>query len=109
MAEKITLVDRILKALFTSKGDIPVASAGGQASHVPVGADGTVLTADSTTETGVKWGSPTDVTAAINAAVAALVNGAPGALDTLEELADALGDDANFAATVTTALAGKIP
>jgi hypothetical protein len=37
----------------------------------------------------------------------AVINAAPGALDTLDELAAALGDDANFAATVTTALAGK--
>jgi hypothetical protein len=36
-----------------------------------------------------------------------LINGAPGALDTLNELASALGDDANFAATVTNSLALK--
>jgi phage-related tail fiber protein len=35
--------------------------------------------------------------------------GVPAALDTLDELAAALGDDANYAATVTTALAGKQP
>lgn len=34
-----------------------------------------------------------------------LVNGAPGALDTLNELANALGDDANYAASVTSAIA----
>lgn len=39
--------------------------------------------------------------------LARVLDGAPGALDTLNELAAALGDDANFAATVTTALAGK--
>lgn len=44
----------------------------------------------------------------INAAVAALVAGAPGALDTLNELATALGDDANFATTVTNAIAAKM-
>jgi hypothetical protein len=38
-----------------------------------------------------------------------LINGAPGALDTLNELAAALGDDANFAATVTNSLAAKAP
>jgi hypothetical protein len=38
----------------------------------------------------------------------ALLNSAPGALDTLDELAAALGDDANFATTVTNALAGKL-
>ncbi|HVM07188.1 MAG TPA: hypothetical protein VM345_01895 [Acidimicrobiales bacterium] len=41
-------------------------------------------------------------------AVAGVVGAAPEALDTLNELAAALGDDANFAASVTTALAGKI-
>lgn len=34
--------------------------------------------------------------------------GVPGALDTLDELAAALGDDANFAATITTALANRV-
>lgn len=36
-----------------------------------------------------------------------LINGAPGALNTLDELAAALGDDANYAATVTTALSNR--
>jgi hypothetical protein len=47
--------------------------------------------------------------AAIAAAVSNLINGAPGALDTLKELADAINDDASFAASVTSALAGKQP
>lgn len=47
--------------------------------------------------------------AAVQAAIAALINTAPGALDTLDELAAAMGDDANFAASVSTALAGKQP
>jgi hypothetical protein len=37
-----------------------------------------------------------------------LINGAPGALDTLDELAAALGDDASFASTLTNSLAGKL-
>ena len=37
-----------------------------------------------------------------------LVNGAPGALDTLSELATALGNDASFATTVTNSIAGKV-
>lgn len=48
-------------------------------------------------------------TAFVQAAIAALLHSAPGALDTLDELAAALGDDANFAATITAALAGKQP
>ena len=47
-------------------------------------------------------------TAFVAQAIAALVNSAPGALDTLQELAQALGNDANFAATVTNALANKV-
>lgn len=38
-----------------------------------------------------------------------IVDGAPGTLDTLNEIAAALADDPNFAATMTTALAGKQP
>ncbi|WP_421849899.1 hypothetical protein [Oricola sp.] len=41
-------------------------------------------------------------------AIANVVDAAPGALDTLNELAAALGDDANFATTMTNALAGKV-
>ena len=37
-----------------------------------------------------------------------VIDGAPGALDTLNELAAALGDDADFAGTMTTNLAGKV-
>jgi hypothetical protein len=47
-------------------------------------------------------------TAFVAAAVAALIDGAPGAIDTLNELAAALGDDPNFATTVTNGLAGKL-
>lgn len=43
------------------------------------------------------------------AAIAAMVNGAPGALDTIAELAAAMGNDPNFAATVINGLAGKEP
>jgi hypothetical protein len=40
--------------------------------------------------------------------VAALVDSAPATLDTLNELAAALGDDPNFATTVTNSLATKL-
>lgn len=45
----------------------------------------------------------------VSTAVSGLIDGAPGALDTLNELAAALGDDANYAATVTNELALKAP
>jgi hypothetical protein len=63
---------------------------------------------DSATSSSTAWSS-TKTQAQIDAAVSALVAAAPGALNTLDELAAALGDDANFAATITTALAGKAP
>ncbi len=47
------------------------------------------------------------VNAAITTAINDLVAAAPGALNTLKELADALGDDANFASTVNTAIAAN--
>lgn len=46
--------------------------------------------------------------AAISSALAGLVNSAPAALDTLNELVAALGNDPNFATTLTNALAGKL-
>jgi len=41
--------------------------------------------------------------------VAALVDSAPSTLDTLNELAAALGDDPNFATTTTNSIANKLP
>ncbi|WP_250345946.1 tail fiber protein [Escherichia coli] len=48
-------------------------------------------------------------TAFVMAAIAALVDSSPDALNTLNELAAALGNDPNFATTMTNALAGKQP
>lgn len=48
-----------------------------------------------------------ETAAAIQQAIAALVASSPAALDTLKELADALGNDPNFATTMTNALASK--
>jgi hypothetical protein len=62
------------------------------------------LAADSDT----RIASQKAVKSAIAAAVANLLDSAPGALDTLNELAAALGDDPNFATTITNALATKL-
>ena len=45
----------------------------------------------------------------VDTAVSNLVDSAPGTLDTLNELAAALGDDANFSTTVTNSIATKLP
>jgi hypothetical protein len=70
-----------------------------------------VLTGTPTAPTATPGTNTTQIatTAFIKTAIDNLVAAAPGALDTLDELAAALGDDANFAATVTTSLAGKQP
>ena len=47
-------------------------------------------------------------TAYVQTEITDLIAAAPGALDTLDELAAALGDDASFATTVTNSLAGKL-
>ena len=44
----------------------------------------------------------------IDSAIAALIDSAPGTLDTLNELAAALGDDANFSTTITNSIATKL-
>ena len=45
----------------------------------------------------------------VNTALSGLVNSAPESLNTLKELSDALGADANYASTITTALGTKAP
>lgn len=47
-------------------------------------------------------------TAFVSAALAALIDSAPGTMDTLKELADALGDDPNFASSIAASLAAKL-
>jgi hypothetical protein len=71
-----------------------------------------------TTSGGGTWGSITGtlssqadltsyVSSAVSSGIASLVASSPAALDTLNELAAALGNDANFATTVTNSLAAK--
>ena len=62
---------------------------------------------DSGSSTSVVW-SASKVSSAIAQAKSDLVNGAGAALDTLSELAAALGNDASFASTVTTALGYRL-
>ena len=52
--------------------------------------------------------SGTKIDADIAAAISGLIDGADGALDTLNELAAALGDNPNFAATLTADVANRV-
>ncbi|ENB5756743.1 tail fiber protein [Escherichia albertii] len=69
------------------------------------------LTGTPTAPTAPKGTNNTQIanTAFVMAAIAALVDSSPDALNTLNELAAALGNDPNFATTMTNALAGKQP
>ena len=69
---------------------------------------GTPITiSDSASSTTQVWSS-SKVSSEITAAKNALTSGAAAALDTLSELAAALGNDANFASTITTALGYRL-
>ncbi|WP_232272354.1 tail fiber protein [Salmonella enterica] len=69
------------------------------------------LTGTPTAPTATKGTNNTQIasTAFVMAAIAELVDSSPDALNTLNELAAALGNDPNFATTMTNALAGKQP
>jgi len=70
--------------------------------------DAVLTTADVTEGTNLYY---TDARADARAQlkITALIDGAPAALDTLNELAAAVNDDASYAATITSSLAGKEP
>ncbi len=121
-----TGVDTVALADLTSFGRTLLAAANAAAGRTALGTDA-VYVSSTTTRTltvsdtepsspgaGDLWidSDPDDDgpwVAAIEAAIDALIGGAPGALDTLNELAAALADDAAFATTVTNALALKAP
>lgn len=103
-----------------SDGDVPTYDAGtdklimaaptGGGGGPPSGAAGGVLGGTYPDPSfAVDMATQAEVDTAIAAAISGLVDTAPGTLDTLNELAAALGDDPNFATTVTSALAGKQP
>lgn len=90
-----TRVGQEIKAVRTERGDLASLNTTDKTSIVAAINELEGIAASSVTQ------------ADIDAAIAALVDTAPGTLDTLNELAAALGDDPNFAATVTAQLALK--
>lgn len=91
-----TAKGNLVAALNELKADVDAASQSGGASIN-----------DASTSTSSVWSSSRTIDA-ISTAISALTSGAPAALDTLDELAAALGDDANFAATITAALGNRV-
>lgn len=92
-ADKTSLVNAINEV----KAQAGAASGGGTGSSIN----------DTTPSTTTVYSS-TKTNSAIQAAVSGLVNSSPAALDTLAELATALGNDANYAATTTAALGNRV-
>lgn len=62
---------------------------------------------DDSTSSSATWSSD-KINTSINEAISALVNGADTTLDTLKELADALGNDANFATAIATQMGKRV-
>ena len=89
----------------TTKADAAKAAAEATAAAALSGAISTEVSGRNSAIATAKSEAIADAAAQINAVIAA----APAALNTLDELAAALGDDANFASTVTTNLAAKAP
>ena len=67
------------------------------------------ITATAATQAASDNSTKLATTAYVTTALANLVDSAPGTLNTLNELAAALGDDANFSTTVTNSIATKLP
>jgi len=105
---EIGYVDGVTSAIQTQI-DSKLATATASSTYAPLASP--ALTGTPTAPTATAGTSTTQVatTAFVGTAVTNLVSGAPGALDTLNELATALGNDANYSTTITTALAGKLP
>jgi len=94
----------------TSDASKPISTATQTALNAKANLASPALTGTPTAPTAAAGVNTTQIatTAFVQAALSALIDSAPGTLDTLNELAAALGDDPNFASTITTSLATKL-
>lgn len=120
LASLATALGGDVKALFSRVGTLTsltttaktdLVSAINEVNAKPSGTGGAAI-ADGGTSSGSVWSSSKTNQAIIDARAAVkaeiLGSGVPAALDTLDELAAALADDAAFAATMTTALGNRV-
>jgi len=105
---EIGYLDGVTSAIQTQL-DAKLASATAASTYAPLASP--ALTGTPTAPLAVTGTNTTQVatTSFVQQELAVLTTGAPAALNTLDELAAALGDDANYAATITTALGNKAP
>jgi len=106
-ATELGYLDGVTSAIQTQI-DTKLATATASSTYAPLASP--ALTGTPTAPTATAGTNTTQVatTAFVKTAVDNVVAAAPGALDTLDELAAALGDDANFATTVTNSIATKL-
>ena len=103
-----------ISELLTVSGETGNVSVTGTVDGRDVAADGTKLDTIATnadvTPSWVPSSDPSYATQSyVGTAISNLVDSAPSTLDTLNELASALNDDANFSTTVTNSIATKLP
>ena len=105
---EIGYVDGVTSAIQTQL-DSKLATATAASTYAPLASP--ALTGVPTAPTAAANTNTTQVatTAYVQTELTDLIGGAPGALDTLNELAAALANDASYSTTITTALAGKLP
>lgn len=121
LASFVTAVGGDVKALFsrvgtltslTTTAKLDLVSAINEVNAKPSGGGGGAAIADGSTSPTTVWSSTKTSTAIADARAAVkteiLGAGVPAALDTLDELAAALADDAAFSATMTTALGNRV-
>jgi hypothetical protein len=107
-ATEIGYVDGVTSAIQTQI-DSKLATATASSTYAPLASP--ALTGVPTAPTAAANTNTTQVatTAYVQTELTDLIGGAPGALDTLNELATALANDASYSTTITTALATKLP
>ena len=107
-ATELGYLDGVTSAVQTQL-DAKLATATAASTYAPLASP--ALTGVPTAPTAASNTNTTQIatTAYVQNEISELIDAAPGALDTLNELAAALGDDANFSTTVTTALGTKLP
>lgn len=107
-ATELGYLDGVTSAIQTQL-DAKLATTTASSTYAPLASP--ALTGVPTAPTATAGTSTTQIatTEFVGTAVSNLVNAAPSALDTLNELASAMGNDANFSTTVTNSLATKLP
>lgn len=107
-AVELGYVDGVTSAIQTQI-DAKLATATAASTYAPIASP--TLTGVPAAPTASSATNTTQIatTAFVSTAVSNLVNGASAALDTLNELASALGNDANFATTTAASIATKLP